>query len=298
MTLTTVGYGDLSAHKPATKLFACVYILVGVALVASFLAQLVELLLDEQVSVRTHTQRSMRAPGFRLVVEVVVVVGVFVVLRSGQWREGRGRRLSLPALTRGRLTAVVGPGAIPPVSSFCSLFRRFFRGVARAGRKQNSPPWAQRPVRQKWSDRCVFRKSVWAITAAFCPQKQSCVACPRCREEERIPSRVCCPPKELRVVRYPPLGLNGPSACPTPTRSCPLLVPVTPPQEDLLMRLLKKSRAQAMGVDQASDAEKVRGLDVFPSSRSRCSAQVKSFPPAFQVSQPSSSPLRVDGAGW
>ena len=48
MTLTTVGYGDLSAHKPATKMFACVYILVGVALIASFLGQLVELLLDGQ----------------------------------------------------------------------------------------------------------------------------------------------------------------------------------------------------------------------------------------------------------
>ena len=52
VTLTTVGYGDLSAHKPATKLFACVYILVGVAMIAAFLAQLVELLLDEQASVR------------------------------------------------------------------------------------------------------------------------------------------------------------------------------------------------------------------------------------------------------
>lgn len=50
VTLTTVGYGDLSAHKTGTKLFACVYILVGVAMVAAFLAQLVELLLDEQAS--------------------------------------------------------------------------------------------------------------------------------------------------------------------------------------------------------------------------------------------------------
>ncbi|CAM9770763.1 unnamed protein product, partial [Ectocarpus sp. 4 AP-2014] len=48
VTLTTVGYGDLSAHKPATKLFACFYILVGVAMVAAFLSKLVELLLNEQ----------------------------------------------------------------------------------------------------------------------------------------------------------------------------------------------------------------------------------------------------------
>ncbi|CAN0426276.1 unnamed protein product, partial [Ectocarpus sp. 8 AP-2014] len=48
VTLTTVGYGDLSAHKPMTKLFACFYILIGVAMVAAFLSKLVELLLDEQ----------------------------------------------------------------------------------------------------------------------------------------------------------------------------------------------------------------------------------------------------------
>lgn len=50
VTLTTVGYGDLSAHKPVTKLFACFYILVGVAMIAAFLGQLVELVLDKQVS--------------------------------------------------------------------------------------------------------------------------------------------------------------------------------------------------------------------------------------------------------
>ncbi|CAN0399337.1 unnamed protein product, partial [Ectocarpus sp. 13 AM-2016] len=48
VTLTTVGYGDLSAHKPVTKLFACFYILIGVAMVAAFLSELVELLLDKQ----------------------------------------------------------------------------------------------------------------------------------------------------------------------------------------------------------------------------------------------------------
>lgn len=48
VTLTTVGYGDLSAHKPLTKLFACFYILIGVAMVAAILATLVESLLDQQ----------------------------------------------------------------------------------------------------------------------------------------------------------------------------------------------------------------------------------------------------------
>ncbi|CAM9339680.1 unnamed protein product [Ectocarpus sp. 6 AP-2014] len=52
VTLTTVGYGDLSAHKPVTKLFACFYILIGVAMVAAFLSKLVELLLDEQAGRR------------------------------------------------------------------------------------------------------------------------------------------------------------------------------------------------------------------------------------------------------
>ncbi|CAM9431755.1 unnamed protein product [Sphacelaria rigidula] len=48
VTLTTVGYGDLSAHKTGTKIFACFYILVGVAMVGAFLAQLVEMLLNRQ----------------------------------------------------------------------------------------------------------------------------------------------------------------------------------------------------------------------------------------------------------
>ncbi|CAN0189094.1 unnamed protein product [Ectocarpus sp. 12 AP-2014] len=52
VTLTTVGYGDLSAHKPVTKLFACFYILIGVAMVAAFLSELVELLLDKQAGRR------------------------------------------------------------------------------------------------------------------------------------------------------------------------------------------------------------------------------------------------------
>ncbi|CAN0347145.1 unnamed protein product, partial [Laminaria digitata] len=50
VTLTTVGYGDLSAHKPLTKLFACFYIFIGVAMVGAFLATLVETLLDKQAS--------------------------------------------------------------------------------------------------------------------------------------------------------------------------------------------------------------------------------------------------------
>lgn len=48
VTLTTVGYGDLSAHKADTKIFACLYILIGVALIGAFLSQLVEMLLDSQ----------------------------------------------------------------------------------------------------------------------------------------------------------------------------------------------------------------------------------------------------------
>lgn len=55
VTLTTVGYGDLSAHKTGTKLFACFYILIGVAMVAAFLARLVDFLLNEQVKAPTHS---------------------------------------------------------------------------------------------------------------------------------------------------------------------------------------------------------------------------------------------------
>ncbi|CAM9142123.1 unnamed protein product [Ascophyllum nodosum] len=51
VTLTTVGYGDLSAHKPWTRLFACVYILVGVALIGALLARLVEIVLNQQEEV-------------------------------------------------------------------------------------------------------------------------------------------------------------------------------------------------------------------------------------------------------
>lgn len=50
VTLTTVGYGDLSAHKPTTKMFACVYILIGVAMIGALLAKLVESFLDQQAS--------------------------------------------------------------------------------------------------------------------------------------------------------------------------------------------------------------------------------------------------------
>lgn len=50
VTLTTVGYGDLSAHSTSTKLFSCVYILVGVALIGALLSKLVEAVLDNQVS--------------------------------------------------------------------------------------------------------------------------------------------------------------------------------------------------------------------------------------------------------
>lgn len=48
MTLTTVGYGDLSAHSPATKLFVCTYILFGVAMVGALLAGIVEIVLNRQ----------------------------------------------------------------------------------------------------------------------------------------------------------------------------------------------------------------------------------------------------------
>ncbi|CAM9739540.1 unnamed protein product [Pylaiella littoralis] len=61
VTLTTVGYGDVSAHKPSTKLFACFYILIGVAIVASFLAQLVELLLDEEEHLLLKLLKDSRA---------------------------------------------------------------------------------------------------------------------------------------------------------------------------------------------------------------------------------------------
>ncbi|CAM9683950.1 unnamed protein product [Ectocarpus fasciculatus] len=61
VTLTTVGYGDLSAHKPATKLFACFYILIGVAMVAAFLSKLVELLLDEQEDLLVNLLKKNRA---------------------------------------------------------------------------------------------------------------------------------------------------------------------------------------------------------------------------------------------
>lgn len=50
VTLTTVGYGDLSAHNATTKMFACVYILIGVAMIGALLAKLVESLLDQQAS--------------------------------------------------------------------------------------------------------------------------------------------------------------------------------------------------------------------------------------------------------
>lgn len=39
----------MSAHKPITKLFACFYILAGVALIGALLSKLIELLLDQQV---------------------------------------------------------------------------------------------------------------------------------------------------------------------------------------------------------------------------------------------------------
>ncbi|CAM9988314.1 unnamed protein product, partial [Ectocarpus sp. 12 AP-2014] len=61
VTLTTVGYGDLSAHKPVTKLFACFYILIGVAMVAAFLSELVELLLDKQAGRRLSMIRGVVA---------------------------------------------------------------------------------------------------------------------------------------------------------------------------------------------------------------------------------------------
>ncbi|CBJ30152.1 Calcium-activated outward-rectifying potassium channel, putative [Ectocarpus siliculosus] len=85
VTLTTVGYGDLSAHKPVTKLFACFYILIGVAMVAAFLSKLVELLLDEQedLLVNLLTKNRAQAMGAEdpdTAAKVEVGLGVFYFL--------------------------------------------------------------------------------------------------------------------------------------------------------------------------------------------------------------------------
>ncbi|CAM9142201.1 unnamed protein product [Ascophyllum nodosum] len=65
VTLTTVGYGDLRAHKPTTKLFACLYILVGVAMIGALLAKVVEILLrqEEQVLLDFMKKQSPRHGG-------------------------------------------------------------------------------------------------------------------------------------------------------------------------------------------------------------------------------------------
>ncbi|CAM9600575.1 unnamed protein product [Discosporangium mesarthrocarpum] len=48
LTVTTVGYGDLSNHGEGIKLFACAYILCGVAMIGSLLSSLVEMVVDRQ----------------------------------------------------------------------------------------------------------------------------------------------------------------------------------------------------------------------------------------------------------
>ncbi|CAB1116884.1 unnamed protein product [Ectocarpus sp. CCAP 1310/34] len=84
VTLTTVGYGDLSAHKPVTKLFACFYILIGVAMVAAFLSKLVELLLDKQAGRRLSMIRGMVA----LVVAQAMGVDYPDTAMKTQWGSG------------------------------------------------------------------------------------------------------------------------------------------------------------------------------------------------------------------
>ena len=65
VTLTTVGYGDLRAHKPTTKLFACLYILVGVAMIGALLAKVVEILLRQEASTQSCTWLDVAAAALR-----------------------------------------------------------------------------------------------------------------------------------------------------------------------------------------------------------------------------------------
>ncbi|CAM9923053.1 unnamed protein product, partial [Choristocarpus tenellus] len=48
VTVTTVGYGDLSNHSDGTKIFACIYILFGVAMIGGLISSLVEMVLEQQ----------------------------------------------------------------------------------------------------------------------------------------------------------------------------------------------------------------------------------------------------------
>jgi voltage-gated potassium channel len=50
ITLTTIGYGDLSPSKPGTKLFTVVLVLVGIGLLVSFIERVARYAAEDQAA--------------------------------------------------------------------------------------------------------------------------------------------------------------------------------------------------------------------------------------------------------
>ena len=58
ITLTTVGYGDISPSTPGSKIFTVVYILIGIGLLVSFIERVARYAAEDHVARRNRRKES------------------------------------------------------------------------------------------------------------------------------------------------------------------------------------------------------------------------------------------------
>jgi hypothetical protein len=141
VTLTTVGYGDLdSNHNQGLKIFACVFIICGVGIIASFLAFLVDMLLTKEegliigaiqsgTTVEDERSEGTRSPEtVRLLSSLAVFLGLCIVAILVFCFEGNMTVVESVYLVIVS-ASTVGYGDLAPNTDFAKAFATFFLPV-------------------------------------------------------------------------------------------------------------------------------------------------------------------------